>query len=210
MKLEEITNKYEHPIIGVICATSPLPGYDSDDAYRLGYELRGVVDKLGSLFTGGVSGVGIDVYRGIVDYCLEKGVEDKFFVLFPDRDFEPPQEYFKLAERTKNGILRVEKVGQDMEERRSYVGAVADLLVLVNGSVGTIDEALKGLFLGKQVVCLQNSGGAADVISKFKRGEIDIPLNVNRELIKPFDTISEIVNYLSNNTLYNGGIENRK
>lgn len=210
MKLEEITARHEHPIIGIIGATSPLPDYDSDDAYRLGYELRQVVDNKGSLFTGGVSGVGIDVYRGIADYCLEKGVDDKFFVLFPNMDFEPPQEYFKLAGKTKNRVLRVEKVGQDMEERRSYVGAVADLLVLVNGSVGTIDEALKGLFLGKQVVCLQNSGGASDVLSRFKKGEIDIPLNVDRELIKPFDSISEIVNYLSNSALYNGGVESKK
>jgi len=198
MSLEEITKKHEHPIIGVIGATSPLPDYDSDDAYRLGYELRGVVDRKGSLFTGGVSGVGVDVYRGIVDYCTEKGVEDKFFVLFPNTEDEPPQEYFRLAERTKNGILKVERVGQDMEERRSYVAGLADLLVLVNGAVGTIDEALKGLVLGKPVVCLQNSGGAAEVISRLKRGEIKIPLNIDRKLIKPFDSISEAVNYLSN------------
>jgi len=201
MKLEEITAKYERPIIGIIGATSPLPGYDSNDAYRLGYKLREVVEKKGNLFTGGVPGVGLDIYRGIVNYCVENGVEDKFFVLFPNIEFEPPKEYFRLAEKTKNGILKVERVGNDMEERRSYVGAVADLLVLVNGSVGTIDEALKGLFLEKPVICLQNSGGAAEVISKFKGGEIEIPLNVNRELIKPFDSISEIVTYLSNEFL---------
>ena len=84
MKLEEITNKYESPIIGIIGATSPLPGYDSDDAYRMGYELREIVNDKGVLFTGGVSGVGLDVYRGIVDYCVEKDVEDRFFVLIPD------------------------------------------------------------------------------------------------------------------------------
>src|SRR3989338_4849886 len=191
MKLEEITNKYESPIIGIIGATSPLPGYDSDDAYRMCYELREIVNDKGVLFTGGVSGVGLDVYRGIVDYCVEKDVEDRFFVLIPD-NFEPPQEYFRLAEKTKNGVLRMERAGENMEERRSYVGAVADLLVLVNGSAGTIDETLKSLLLGKPVVCLQNSGGAADVISKFKRGEIEIPLQVDRELIKPFESISEI------------------
>ncbi len=202
MILEEITSKYKPPIIGVIGAEYPLPGYDSDDAYRLGYELREAMGKKGSLFTGGVSGVGIDVYKGIIDYCLEKCVEDRFFVLFPNMEIEPPQEYFKLAEKLKNGVLRVERIGQDMEERRSYVGAIADLLVLINGSTGTIDEALKGLFLGKPVVCLQNSGGAADVISKLKSREIEIPLNVDKELIKPFDSISEIINYLSNETLH--------
>ena len=200
-RFEEIIRRYEHPIIGIIGATSPLPGYDDDDAYRLGYELREVLGDRGSLFTGGVYGVGLDVYRGIVDYCVENGAEDKFFVLFPDMEFEPPEEYFRLAEKTKNGVLRVERVGEDMEERRSYLGAVADLLVLVNGSTGTIDEALKGLVLGKPVVCLQNSGGAAEVFSKIKRGEIDIPLDINRELIKPFDSVTEIVNYLSNEDL---------
>lgn len=210
MKLEEITKKYESPIIGIIGATSPLPDYDSDDTYRLGYELRDVVNKKGSLFTGGVSGVGTDVYRGIVDYCIEHGVDDKFFVLFPNMDFEPPKEYFRLAEKTKNGILRVERVGVDMEERRSYVGAVADLLVLVNGASGTIDEVLKGLYLGKPVVCLQNSGGAAEVISRVQKGEIDIPLDIDRNLIKPFDSITEVVNYLSNEELskYVGASQN--
>ena len=201
MKLEEITAKYERPIIGIIGATSPLPGYDSDEAYRLGYELREVVDKQGSLFTGGVPGVGLDVYRGIADHCAEKGVEDKFFILLPNIEIEPPEEYFRLAEKTKNKALKIERAGQNMEERRSYVGAVADVLVLVNGSKGTLDETLKGLIQRKPIICLQNSGGAAEVISKLKRGEIDIPLNVDRELIRPFDSISEIINYLSNESL---------
>ncbi len=203
MKLKEITRKHESPIIGIIGATSPLPDYDGDDAYRLGYELRDIVNKNGSLFTGGVSGVGIDVYKGIVDYCLEHGVDDKFFVLFPDMKFEPLKEYFRLAERTKRGVLRVEKVGANMKERRSYVGAVADLLVLVNGASGTIDEALKGLYLRKPVVCLQNSGGAAEVLSKVQRGEIDISLDIDRNLIKPCDSITEVVNYLLSKGLYN-------
>src|SRR3989338_7902135 len=138
MSLEEITSKYEHPIIGVIGAACPSPDYDSQEARRLGYKLRELVEQGGSLFTGGVSGVGVDVYKGIVDYCLKKKVEDKFFVLLPDMEFEPPQEYFKLSKRTKNKVLRVEGMGQDMEERRTYLGAIADLLVVANGSIGTI------------------------------------------------------------------------
>ncbi|MBI2105635.1 hypothetical protein HYT56_02235 [Candidatus Woesearchaeota archaeon] len=198
MKLEEITQRYEHPIIGIIGATSPLPDYDSDDAFRLGYDLREFVEEKGSLFTGGVQGVGVDIYSGIVDYCLEKNVGDKFFILFPDFELAPPEEYFKLAEKTKNGILRMEKAGKDMEERRVYIGGVADYLIVVNGSTGTIDEALKGLLLEKPVICLQNSGGAAEALSKLKKGEAKIPLEVDTDLIKPFDSITEIINYLSN------------
>ena len=85
-----------------------------------------------------------------------------------------------------------------MEERRSYLGAVADLLVLINGSVGTIDEALKGLFLGKQVICLQNSGGASDVLSRFKKGEIDEETHnaKSEELYRAIGEIDESYNRL--------------
>lgn len=206
MILEEIASKYERPIIGIVGAISPLPGYDSDDAYRLGHELRRVVEKRGSLFTGGVAGVGVDVYAGIVDYCSQNGVGDKFFVLFPNISDQPSEEYFALAERTKKRTLNVERAGKDMEERRTCVGALADGLVVVNGAEGSIDEVLKGLMFGKEAICLQNSGGAAEVMAKIKKGEIQIPLPLNRELIKPFDSISEAVNYLSNEFLvrYNG------
>ena len=210
MRLKEIVEKYEHPIIGVIGATSPLPNYDSDDAYRLGYELRNFVENKGTLFTGGVSGVGIDIYNGIIGYCLEKGVSDKFFVLFPNMKLEPTEEYFRLAEKTKDKILKVERVGEDMEERRTCIAAVADILIVMNGATGTIDEALKGLILRKPLLCLQNSGGAAEVLSKFKRGEIQgIPLHVNKELIQPFDSISGLVNYLSSKDLISLTGENK-
>ena len=204
MKLEDIISKYEHPVIGVIGAASPLPGYDSADSYRLGYELRELIENGGSLFTGGVSGIGTDFYEGVVDYCSERGLEDRFFILFPE-GLQPSKAYFKLAEKTKNGTLRIERAGKNLEERRSYVGAIADALILVNGAEGTIDEALKGLLLGKPLVCLQNSGGAADVICKLKSREVKIPLEINTDLIKPFDSITDIVKYLSNGELYNLG-----
>jgi len=205
MTLEEITKKYERPLIGIIGANSPLPNYDSDDAYRLGYELRRIASKQGTLFTGGVSGVGVDVYNGIVDYCNEEGIEDKFFVLFPEGNIKPSPEYFDLAKSIKNGVLKVERAGRDFEERRSYIGALADVLILMNGSSGTADEALKGLFLRKPVVCLQNSGGAAEAISKLKRGEIEIPLKIDKGLIVNCDSVSDVVNYLSNEFLYKLG-----
>ncbi len=203
MRLEEITSKYEHPIIGIIGATSPLQGYDSQEARKLGYRLRGLVEKRGSLFTGGVSGVGVDTYRGIVDYCLERRVSDKFFILFPDIEPEPDKEYFRLAEQTNEGILKLERAGKNMEERRTYVGAVADLLIVVNGAEGTIDEAIRGLLLEKPIICLQNSGGAAEIMAKLKRGEINMPnLSINLGLIEAFTSTDEIINYLSNINLY--------
>jgi predicted Rossmann-fold nucleotide-binding protein len=207
MSLIEVAN-LQHPIIGIIGAINPSPEYDSDDAYRLGYDLREAIADKGTLFTGGVPGVGIDAYRGITDYCRENGADDRFFVLFPE-GMEPPQTYFQLAKQTRNQALRIVRAGKSLDDRRAYVGPLADVLVVDNGSSGTIDEALQTLVLGKQVVCLQNSGGAADVLTRFKNGSIEIPLKVDRDLIKPFSSISWIVNYIYDNFNNNSG-GNRK
>ena len=197
MSLEETIDRHEHPIIGIIGALSPSQEYDNVDGFRIGYELRNIVNNGGSLFTGGVPGVGLDAYKGIVSYCKEKGVNDKFFVLVPET-IDPTQEYIDLAKQTKNGVLDIERLGRDYEERRSYLGSVADLLIVVNGSTGTLDEGLKGLLLGKQVICLESSGGAAEFLAKFKRGEIEgISLDIDQELIRSFDSVRDIVNYLS-------------
>ena len=109
----------------------------------------------------------------------------------------PPKEYFSLAEKTKDKTVNIERVGDTMNDRRTYVAAVADVLIVMNGSVGTIDEAVKGLILEKPVLCLETSGGAAAVLSRFKRGEIQrLSINVNTELIQTFDAISGLMNYL--------------
>src|SRR3990167_6541755 len=110
MNQEIISGKYEHPIIGIIGATQPLPGYNPREAVKLGYLLRQSMEKKGTLFTGGVHGVGVDIYRGIIDYCLEKNVSDKFFILFPDINSNPPEEYFNLAKKA-NLALKIEKAG---------------------------------------------------------------------------------------------------
>lgn len=203
----QIARKYEGPLIGIIGATEPLGDYDSDDIYRLGYELQRATEKRGTLFTGGMPGVGIDVYKGIVDYCLERNIPNKFFILFPDIGAEPDEEYFNLANKIGSPLL-VERAGIDMEERRSYVGAVGDVLVVANGSRGTLDEALKGMILGKEIVCLESSGAAAGVLSRLKRGEIRAPSNLDLRLIKSFDSVTDVVAYLADNHLNNGNGSN--
>ncbi len=209
MGLENLTN-YEKPIIGVIGAAVPLPQYDEKEARKLGYELRKLVERRGTLFTGGVPGIGFDFYQGIVDYSIEKNVSDKFFVLFPEGQMGPPEEYFELAKKTKNCILRIEKAGKDMEERRTHLARIADALIIINGAEGTIDEALKGLLLRKQLLCLQNSGGAAEVIAKLKKGEIErIPLEIDYDLIRLHNSTEEIVNYLSNSNFYKSYTEDK-
>jgi hypothetical protein len=193
MTLEDIAAKYEHPIIGIIGAASPMPGYDSSDGFRLGYWLRDLVEAKGTLFTGGVKGVGLDVYGGIVDYCNEKGAQDKFFVLIPEGDYQP-LDYMGIS---PGNNLRIERAGRDMFERRLYVGDIADILIMANGASGTVDEALMGILRGKEVLCLENTGGAAGLFARIKRGEIgDLTDHLDYSLISIFETISELFIYL--------------
>ncbi|VVB77632.1 Uncharacterised protein [uncultured archaeon] len=201
MVLEEITRKYEYPILGIIGATVPSEDYPEDETVELGYRLRELIqENNGTLFTGGVSGVGLDFYRGVIDYCKRNGVDDKFFCLFPNFDgteVNPPEEYYELANEI-NKQLSVERFGRDMEQRRMAVGPVADSLVLVNGSSGTLDEAIRSLAYEKSLITLKNSGGAADIILDIKEGRLprpDFPLNL--DLIQPAKSIDEIVDYLS-------------
>ncbi|MBS3149294.1 hypothetical protein J4455_01190 [Candidatus Woesearchaeota archaeon] len=201
MNLTEISEKYSAPIIALVGAMVPLPKYESDETKILGYELRKAIGKKGTLFTGGVNGVGVDFYKGIVDYCKENSVDDRFFVLLPEAFIDPASEYMNLAKQL-NCHLKIERVGNDMEERRTYVAQLADKLVVVNGSKGTLDECVKGLFYGKEIICLENSGGAADVLAILKRGEIsNESFNLNLDLIKLFGSAVDAVKYLSTTCL---------
>ena len=171
MKLESILPRYELPLIGVIGATVPLHGYNSLNCRMLGYKLRELVNGGGTLFTGGVEGVGLDFYEGVSDYCEEHKTDDKFFVLFPEFNFEVNKSYHDLAKKTKNKILAIEKIGKDFEERRSYLAMLVDKLIVVNGSDGTMDEALKSLYFNKEVYSMAGSGGAADILKEIKEGK---------------------------------------
>ncbi|MBN2141733.1 hypothetical protein JW711_00230 [Candidatus Woesearchaeota archaeon] len=197
--LESIIQRHSHPIIGIIGATDPLPGYDDYDNYMLGYHLREAIGNQGSLFTGGVLGAGRDSYEGIVQYCTENNVDDRFFVVLPEK-IEPPQEYLDLAKKTSRGTLHVEPAGANMEERRSYIGAIADLIVVINGARGTLDEALKGLIFGKPILSLEGSGGAADALVRLHKGEKTIPPEMDRSLIRPYDTVMTIANAVAEET----------
>ncbi len=97
IKLEDkIRSEKEVPIIGIIGSTSPINPYTRNMGVDVGYELRKYLnDKKGTLFTGGVNGVGVDVYTGVLKYCIEnygkrvlpfkKNIpDDRFFVLVPE------------------------------------------------------------------------------------------------------------------------------
>ena len=179
---EHIKTHYDHPIIGVIGSTLPRHPYQKAMGERAGFLLRQYIADRGTLFTGGVEGVGVDVHRGLAQYCLEhEGAipPEKFFVLVPTHTISPkesyqpqpytiPNEY--LATHTSLSMLplSIEHAGAHMGERRHYVGQVADLLVCLNGGRGTVDEAITGLSNNVPVIALPATGGAAQTLLAFR------------------------------------------
>lgn len=237
MKLEEqIKQERTGPLIAVIGATTPSKPYESMMGITIGYELRKNVEAYsGSLFTGGVEGVGIDIYTGIMKYCIDQvckpGLrlvtaqlpDDKFFVLIPEYQFihegrknpllpipyNPPREYELLASLSTRGYLDIQRGGQDMAERREILANVADVLIMVNGSAGTFDEGIKALLLGKPVIAMNYSGGAALLLSTLKENNFskefikqlhledqDLKL-INPDLISIANSPDEMIDYLT-------------
>ncbi len=196
--VEKIRENRSIPLIGVAGGTSPTPGYTQDVGMQTGYELRRYVEtRDGTIFTGGVGGVGIDVYLGVVKFCVDKlkrrmplirngsMPEDKFFVLAPRYiyyagksglfhrtesrriDYDIPTSYEVLGRLTPRGYLDVFRAGMDMDERRKYLASAADALVIINGGGGTLDEAINALKASKPVISL-NSGGVTRLLEKAK------------------------------------------
>jgi predicted Rossmann-fold nucleotide-binding protein len=97
--IHRIRQEQGTPLIGVIGATNPSEEYRSEIGIKVGYELRTFIEeKKGGIFTGGVEGVGIDVYVGVMRNCLENnhvsslngkkfGFNDRFFILVPTFEY---------------------------------------------------------------------------------------------------------------------------
>lgn len=196
--IENIRKEQESPLIGVIGSTAPNCVYEQMDGIRIGTLLRKFIrDHKGTLFTGGVDGVGVDVYTGIIKFCYEEGMkkrvmlDDKFFVIVPEHeDFfqwtgEPgfhgeehiahiiPATYHALGALSKKGTVNVIRAGEDMATRRQYIGLVADVLVAVNGSRGTLDEAYQCLKASHPVITLPSSGGTAAFLERMKTKQLE-------------------------------------
>ena len=168
--VESIRESYPKPLIGIVgAAFPPKEVYDAEFGETIGYSLRKYVEKKGGfLFTGGVPGVGVDAYRGIVSACQpltesskEEPKDDRFFVLTPHSflielnssfftedeegtilSYEVPSEYRALAKKTQSKQLRIIHAGDDMDERRKYLSQVADVLVTINGGSERLTKLL--------------------------------------------------------------------
>lgn len=198
---DKIREKYPRPLIAVIGATNPSKEYTDRIGIAVGYQLRGYVGREGgTIFTGGVEGVGVDVYVGVMQYCLnvvrsgEKGQlssfpNDHFFVLIPqtsgldillsgksggvyDDAYYPPSGYTALGKLTKRGSLDAQRGGQTLADRRRVLSHLADVVVMVNGGGGTLDEGVTAVCNSKPVIALSYSGGAARVLSAIRNGSI--------------------------------------
>ncbi|VVB79861.1 putative lysine decarboxylase [uncultured archaeon] len=172
---EEIRKIHPSPIVAVIGATLPQRPYKREMGAEVGYHLRKYLEKTkGTIMTGGVYGIGVDSYLGIVKFCRERKLsDDRFFTAIPETDlveeddclweveYQLPEPYNELARYMSKSEVTSYRVGKTMEERRTGLAEIADAFVMVNGGQGTLDEALLGLTKGKKVIILEESGGVA-------------------------------------------------
>ncbi len=189
--VQKICAEINRPIIGIIGATAPTPPYKKEIGREVGYKLREyLASHSGTLFTGGVDGVGVDVYTGVLRYCIYEATQqgtfpdDHFFVLIPKYCQEPkgflarspkqyslPNTYHALSSLTRRGEIHHFYAGENMAQRRDYVSAIADVLVVINGGGGTFNEAIHALHYNKPLLALSSSGGAAHLLEVIKTTE---------------------------------------
>ena len=199
MKLKQLTGK--SPIIGIIGSTRPTKPYYQELGILVGYYLKKALHELGKgvLFTGGVTGVGVDVYAGIASYCIKEKIPAEFLTIIPetyevplypknldyryDPGYEPqfksvkyklPGDYNSITSLIDTYVpgdhCRIIRAGLNMEERRKHIANIPDMLVLLNGGYGTLDEAQQAVTNKIPVVVLAGSGGVSDVLIAKKFG----------------------------------------
>ncbi len=233
--VEKIRQEKAFPLIGVIGASAPTPPYRLEMGIAVGYALRGYIETAGgTVFTGGVAGVGVDTYIGVMQFCTRAAprhgriLDDRFFALIPryhepsfmdsleallpkkptEMPYEPPGEYAALGYLTPRGQVDCVYAGKNMEERRTYLAEIADVILVVNGGAGTLDEAHKALKEGKSIIALPYTGGAAAAIGQMKEEHISpgltaslsrlgiIHKSIDRKLILTVGTIAEMTHRL--------------
>jgi len=186
---EKKTIQRSRPLIAVIGAAKPGPDYTRKKGVAIGYKLREFLggDRDGTIFTGGVEGVGVDVYEGVLTYCVDivrkrPGLlpYDRFFVLVPE-DFGVPDFYTRLAALSKTGKLDVIRAGEDMAERRRNLAQEADIVIAVNGHGGSFDEAFIALESGKPLIALSDAGGVSLALSEIKNEPEDVVVEIHGE-----------------------------
>ena len=189
--------------IGIIGATAPTREYAHEIGIELGKKLRAYLANQGYVFTGGVPGVGEDVYQGIVSES--KGGDDRFFVLLPE-GMSALRDY---TDHSPAGKVRTVTFGQDMYDRRIGMGKVSDVLIVLNGRGGTLHEAAAALENGKKVIAL-DYGGAGSLLYQAKVTGVFPAILINEGIKQEFlkdvviadlGNIEQVLNALTGNTI---------
>jgi HAD superfamily hydrolase (TIGR01484 family) len=153
--------------VGVIGAIHPTVDYQKEQGEVVGARLADVVRSMnGWIFTGGVGGVGVDVFRGL---AAQKDTREKFLVILPE------------GTNVNSGYEEVAGVGQEIQRqtigvsmsgRRMGIALAANVLVVINGGAGTLDEAIVGLKNGRPVVALPYGGAGKELYNMRQTGII--------------------------------------
>lgn len=184
--VRKIVSKYEPPRIGVI-GGSYVSESNARLCRRIGGSLRDFIGRRGWLFSGGVSGAGFEVYRGIADYSSQHRVSDRFFTLLPRGD--EPYEYTDLARKLLKKEVTNEACGSSMEQRRRAMSMVGNVLIVVEGGGGTEDEALNAVENGTPLISFYKSGGAAGEYSE--KSELVHPVADINEMLATLSTVTK-------------------
>jgi len=167
-------------IIAVIGAQVPNFPYDSSMGFRVGHAIAKIMEKGDILLTGGVEGIGVDVFMGYAATpskgtfaCLiplsttikRKGVKEPIII-----PFSLPEAYTSISKITGKVIDVIQK-GNDMWERREHLARMVDIAIVLNGGPGTLHEAEMILEKGKTVVSLPISGGVAELLAAYSYGD---------------------------------------
>ena len=155
-------------------------GYDD----KLSSEVERIAEQIGEdiarndciLICGGRSGVMEAACRGA------KKVGGKTVGILPSLDGHDANKYVDIAITTGMGYAR-----------NSLVVSSADVVIAVNGSVGTLSEIGMALSYGKPVVVVEESGGIADKVKDAFPDDSSIQTIVKVKAEKAVDKAIELI-----------------
>ncbi len=137
------------PLIGVIGCDGSIPKKLRDMSEKIGMD----VAKSGSLLVcGGRGGIMEAVCRGA------KRAGGTTIGILPSLDKKDANSYVDIPITTGIGIAR-----------NALVVSSSDVVIAINGRVGTLSEISLALNYGKPVVVVRNSGGVSDSIEEGLR-----------------------------------------
>lgn len=162
--IESVLTKYKSPRIGVI-GGSYIRSENAELCESIGSNLREFIGDKGWLFTGGVGGVGVKVYRGVVTYSQQNKLKDRFFALLP-RGRIAGASYDRLAEKISKIEVTNERCGTSWAERRQAMSKVGDVLIMVEGGGGTANEAYHAIRNHTPLISFYQSDGTSSKYDK--------------------------------------------